>query len=141
MVYTEPTLAILNKMRASTRLTALVPAGRIHSAFPRDECDKPGIYITPGIQINQQILSSANQTNRVLMGTGIWQIDAFSATSSEDAVKLGRIACEAVLPSIVTAGIFELHYSFEFVTFDTDFLANRAAFTLQCSIREWITGD
>lgn len=141
MVFTDPTLAIVNKMRANSRLTALVPAGRIHMAFPRDDPDKPGIYVTPGIQINQQILSSANQTNQVFMGPGQWQIDAFSALSSEDATKLGRIACESVMPSVIAGGIFSLNYSFEFVTFDTDFLANRAAYTLQSQTREWISGE
>ena len=137
-VFVDPTVSIVNKMRASTRLTALIAASRIHVAFPKDDPDTPGIYVQQGFSPLRQIVSSANQTGeRVLMGEGSWYVEGYSKVSMEQAESLARIACEVCLPSIPDAGLFSLDFQFELQDINTDIKAYRVGYSLRCPLREW----
>ena len=140
MAYTETLPAIVNKMKANSRLIALIAPSRIHEGWIPDTPDIKGIYVTPISGNLKQVLSSSNQTNQVLQGDLRWQVDAFSNESMEDASKLARIACEACLPSIMTAGIFVLSIHPRTVSFDKGYGAYRAIYRLKSGHVEHITG-
>ena len=141
MVYLEPLPAIVNKMKANTRLIALTPPSRIHSGWMPDSPDvNNGIYVTPLKGDLKQIVSSANQTNYILQGSMKYQVDSLSLESIEKADLLARAACEATLPSILTAGLFCINFHQVNVSFDKGFGAFRSTWRLEIPAAEHITG-
>jgi hypothetical protein len=141
VTFLEPTTEIIKKLRADSILLARIPASNIHSSFPVDTVDCPGIYITEGPSPMSQIVGSANRTSNVLVGKALWQLDCYSRQSTDQAKRIGLIACEALLPNLVTAGLFELNYTFERVTKNKLFDAFEATYTLYCPLREWRTRE
>lgn len=141
LTFLEPTTEIIKKLRLDSNLLAHIPASSIHSTFPNDTVDTPGIYITEGSSPMSQIVGSANRTSNILVGKALWQLDCYSKQSTENAKRIGLIACEALLPSIVTAGLFELNYNFERVTKNKLFDAYEATYTIICPLREWRTRE
>jgi hypothetical protein len=140
MVYVATLPAIVKKMRLNSRLLALIAASKIHSGWIPESPDKDGIYVTPLRGNLNQTVSSANQTNHTLQGSMRWQVDALSNQSIEQADLLARAACEACLPSILTAGIFSLNFSIANISYDSGFMCYRATYRLETPCMEHITG-
>lgn len=141
VTFLEPTTEIIKKLRSDSILLARIPASNIHSAFPVDSVDNPGIYLTEGSSPMSQIVGSANRSSQILVGKAIWQLDCYSRQGTDQAKRIGLIACEALLPSIPTAGLFSLDYGFERVIKNTLFDCYEATYTLSCSLREWRTRE
>ena len=139
MTFLEPIPTMIKKARANTTLTALIAPSRIHEGFMSDHPDIKGIYLHAPRSEMSQIVSSANQTNHVLVGPGRWQVDALSNESLSDASKLARTFCEAVMPSVTTAGLFVINYEERNTDWDTGFMCYRSTFRIDCPYREWIT--
>jgi hypothetical protein len=140
MVFVEPVPAMVKKARLNSTLLALLPASKIHEGFMPNEPTIPGIYIHSGRSPLRQVVSSSNQTNHVMTGDARWQIDTLSSESSSNANKLARVCCEALMPSIPTAGLFVINYEERDTNWDTGYLCYRSTFRIECPYREWITG-
>ena len=140
MAYAATLPSIVNKMKLNARLIALIAPSRIHEGWIPDEPSSPSIYITPIAGSLVQTLSSANQPHHTLQGQLKWQIDALSSSSMEEADSLARIACEACLPSIKVAGIFNLNMYPRSVTFDKGYNAFRSTWRLGSNFVEHVTG-
>ena len=141
VTFLEPTTEIIKKLRSDSILLARIPASNIHSSFPNDSIDIPSIYVTEGSSPMEQIVGSANRSSNIMVGKALWQIDAYSKKSTEESKLLGLIACEALLPSIINAGLFELNYSFERVLKNKLYDCYEATYTLYCPLREWRTRE
>ena len=139
--FIEPTLAIIQKLRLNANLLTKLPSSSIHSQFPNDIVDTPGVYLIDGPSPLSQIVGSANRTSQILVGSGLWQISVYSKQSVDEAKRIGLIACEALLPSIVTAGLWKLDYSFERVIKNKLFDCWQADYTITCPLREWRTKE
>lgn len=139
--FVEPTLGIIKKLRADSNVLVRVPASSIHESFPVDTVDIPGIYITPGSSPMGQIVGSANRTSQILIGPALWQLTAYSSQGVGEARRLGLVACEALLPSIVTSGLWKLDYTFEREVRNKLFNCWEAAYTINCPLREWRTKE
>jgi len=141
LVFESPLSSIVKKMRLNARLTALIPASRIHAGWIPDDPDKnPGVYVYPARSNLKQVVSSANQSAYVLTGPMRWQIDALSTESSEKAELIARAACEACLPSIKTAGLYGLNFGIMSLSYDKGYGAFRATYRLESPYSEHITG-
>lgn len=139
--FTEPKIAIIQKLRSDSNLLLRVPSSSINEAYPVDDIDLPGVYVLSGVSPMEQIVGSANRSSQILIGSALWQISAFSPKSTDEAERIGLIACEALLPSIVSAGLFNLNYTFERVVKNKLFDCYEADYTLTCSLREWRTKE
>jgi hypothetical protein len=140
MVFLDPLPSIVNKIKASARITALLPASHVHAGFMPSIPDVKGIYVTPLSGNLSQIVSSANQTNQILTGNLRFQIDSLSGEGMEDAVLLAKTACEVCLPSIKTAGIFSLSFQPRTVSYDKGYGSYRATYRLEAPCVEHVTG-
>lgn len=140
MAYAATLPSIVNKMKLNARLIALIAPSRIHEGWIPDEPAPPSIYVTPISGSLSQNLSSANQPNYTLQGQLKWQVDALSSSSMEEADSFARIACEACLPSIKTAGIFNLSMSPRSVAFDKGYNSFRSTWRLESNFVEYVTG-
>jgi hypothetical protein len=141
VTFLEPTAEIIKKLRSDSILLARIPSSSIHSSFPNDTVDAPGIYLTEGSSPMEQIVGSASRSSQILVGKSLWQLDSYSKQSTDQAKRIGLIACEALLPSIPTAGLFSLNYTFERITKNKLFDAYEATYTLYCPLREWRTRE
>jgi hypothetical protein len=140
MVQEDPLVAIITKIRANARLSALIAVSRVHEGFPNDDPDLPGIYVRSGRSPMKQICSSANQINPVLNGTGRWYVDTFSGESISNAEFLGRVASEAVLPQIPTAGLYSINITLVDSYRDKTFNCYRSLYQIDVPFREWTCG-
>lgn len=140
MAYTATLPSIVNKMKLNARLIALIAPSRIHEGWIPSTPSVPGIFVTPIAGSLAQTLSSANQPNYTLQGNLKWQVDALSSSSMEEADSFARIACEACLPSIKAAGIFNLSMAPRSVTFDKGYNSFRSTWRLESNFVEHITG-
>ena len=140
--FIEPTVGIIKKLRLDANVLARVPASNIHEAFPsNDTADIPGIYVLPGVSPMSQIVGSANRTSQILMGSAVFLLIAYSNKGVGEARRLGLVACEALLPSIVTSGLWKLDYSFEREVKNKLFDCWEAVYTINCPLREWRTKE
>lgn len=141
VTFLEPTTEIIKKLRSDSILLARIPSSNIHSSYPTDQLDCPGVYILEMASPMEQIVGSANRSSQILVGSALWNVAAFSKKGIDEAKRIGLIACEALLPNLVTAGLFELNYTFERVTKNKLFDAFEATYTLYCPLREWRTRE
>jgi len=140
MVFLAPIPTMVKKIRLNSRVTALIASSRVHEGFMPDSPDIPGVYIHSGRSPLRQIVSSANQTNNVMTGDGRWQLDALSNESASAATTLARVCCEAIMPSVPTAGLYVINYEERDANYDNGYLCHRSIFRIECPAREWITG-
>ncbi len=139
MVFLDPIATMVKKARANTTLTALVSASKIHEGYMPDTPDIKGVYLHSGRSPLKQIVSSSNQSNHVMTGPGRWQVDVLSNESASNATKIARTFCEAVMPSVPTAGLFVINYEERDTDWDTGYMCYRSTFRIECPYREWIT--
>jgi hypothetical protein len=135
-VLEDPVVAVIKKLRLNAVLTALIPASHIHSSYPNQGADVPGIYIFITKAVRKPIVSSGNQTEQIYNGPVRFQIDAYSSESEEMATTLGRIAAEAVGPSIVTAGLWCFDYEHRGTNYDAIVGAFKSVTLLNSSCTE-----
>lgn len=139
MSFLDPIPTMVKKARADSNMTALIASSRIHEGFPPSSPSIKGIYLHSGRSNLSQVVSSANQSTHTMTGYGRWQVDALSNESVADAVRLARVFCESVMPSVPTAGLFVINYEERNSDWDTGFMCYRATFRIECPYREWVT--
>ena len=139
MTFSDPLPAMVKKARSDATLAALIPVSRIHEGFMPDEPDINGIYAHSGRSPLRQIVSSGNQSAHIMTGSGRWQVDALSKESMAKATQLARTFCEAIMPSITTAGLYVINYEERSSNWDQGYMCFRSTFRVSCPYREWIT--
>jgi hypothetical protein len=136
-VLEDPVVAVIKKLRLNAVLTVLIPASHIHSSYPNQGVDLPGIYIFITRAIRKPIVSSGNQTEQIYNGPVRFQIDAYSTESEEMATNLGRIAAEAAGPSISSAGLWCFDYEHRGTNYDSTVGAYKSIYFLNSSCTEF----
>jgi hypothetical protein len=135
--FEDPVTAIVRKLKSDATLLALLPASHIHSSYPDAASSNPSIYIFVVRVQRKPALSSGNQTDSVYNGTARFQIEAYDKDSLENAITLGRVACERAGPSLIVAGIWNFEYQMRGGDWDSTVNAFRATYFLDSSCTEW----
>jgi hypothetical protein len=135
--FSDPVSSIVQKLRANTVLTTLLPASHIHSSYPDAANSNPSVYIFAVRLQRQPVVSSGNQTQQVYYGSSRFQIEAYSEESLDAAITLGRIAAESAGPCIIAAGLWNFSYEMRGGDWDSSVGAFRATYRLDSSCSEW----
>jgi len=136
VVYDDPLLSIINKIKADSDVRSLLPAyNNVFNSHISDTADIPSIFVYRDRYEESPILTFNKSLNPILLSKNSgWKLISLHDLSIEHSKNLGYAACNSVLPSIVEAGLYSLKYSYEGSSKDENFAypVYRSDFTIYC---------
>lgn len=136
MVYNDPLLSLINKIKEDSDVRNLLPSyNNIFNSYIPDSPIVPSIYVYRTKGEETPILTFDKIKNPTLLINGsTWKLSSLHNLSIEHSKELGCVACNSILPSIVEAGLFSLKYTYNGSYIDESFVYPfyRSDFVIKC---------